>query len=60
MAADHAAATSYWQMYVHKKTDVDEGKVKTTEPNHFCEPEGKFVRTEDWWLMAQRIFKRVL
>jgi hypothetical protein len=58
--ADHATATSYWQMYVHKKADVDDGKVKTADPSRFCESEDKFVRTDEGWLIAQRIFNRVL
>ena len=58
--ADHATATSYWVMYRHKKADVDEGKVSTAEPSHFCESADTFVRTDEGWRIAERNFKMVL
>ena len=58
--ADHATATSYWIMYVHKKSDMAAGNVKSAEPSRFSESEDEFVRTDEGWRIARRIFTTVL
>ena len=58
--ADHAAATSYWIMYVHKKADMAAGNVTSAEPSRFAESEDEFVRTDEGWRISRRHFKTVL
>ena len=58
--ADHATATSYWIMYVHKKADMSATSVKSSAPNRFSESEDEFVRTDEGWRISRRLFKTVL
>ena len=58
--ADHATVTAYWMMYKLKKSDVLEGKVSTAAPQHFCETDDQFVRTDEGWRIARREFNEII